>query len=146
MSHSLTRPISIENENQRGIEVITSATAKSDSSTIGLASIDGFDSNVLLTRAERCQSRSLRRPHLERDREHTGRWDVSRCDTQLHISERVIVGGLSEVFDYFFLLQNPTLLVSACLLQGRHQLRPAELSGRGSVCVVSPSSLQLSGW
>lgn len=95
-SHRLTRPISIENENQKGIEALISATAESDFSTIDPASIDGFDSSVLLTRAERSQSRSLSRLHLERDPGYTGRWDGSRCDTQLHISEEVIVGGLSE--------------------------------------------------
>ncbi|KAH8998779.1 hypothetical protein EDB86DRAFT_3146059 [Lactarius hatsudake] len=45
MSHPPTRPISIEDENQRGIEVIISATEELDSSTLGPASIDGFDSN-----------------------------------------------------------------------------------------------------
>ncbi|KAH9043682.1 hypothetical protein EDB85DRAFT_2138387 [Lactarius pseudohatsudake] len=45
MSHPPTRPFSIEDENQRGIEVIISATAELDSSTIGPASIDSFDSN-----------------------------------------------------------------------------------------------------
>jgi hypothetical protein len=144
--HQPTRPISIEDENQRGIKVIISATAESDSSTIDPASIDGSDSNVLLTRAERCQSRSLRRPHLERDQAYTGRWDASTCNAQLHISEQVVVGGLSEVFAYFFLLQNPTVLVSVCLLQGRHQLRPAELSGHWSVCAVSLTPLRFSGW
>ncbi|KAI9454891.1 hypothetical protein BJY52DRAFT_699722 [Lactarius psammicola] len=124
MAHPLTRPISIEDENERGIEVITSATAKSDISTICLASVDSSDSNVLLTRAERCQSRSLRRPHLERDRGYTGRWDVSRCNTRSHISEKVIVGGP----------------------EGRYQLCPAELSGHGSVYAMSPSSLRFSGW
>ena len=105
MSHSPTHPISIEEENQRGIKVILCAIVESDSSSIGRASIDDSDSNVLLTRAERCQSRSLRRPHLERDRRDTGQWDVSRCNTQSHISENVIVGGLSEVFEFVFLFQ-----------------------------------------
>lgn len=144
MSHPPTRPISIEDENQRGIEVVISATAELDSSTIGPASIDGFDSNVLLTRAERCQSRSLHKPHLERDRGYAGQWEVSSFDPQLHISKKVIAGGLSEVFDYFLLLQNPTLLVSVCLLQGRHQLRP-EPSGHGPVYTLSPNSLRFSG-
>lgn len=146
MSHSPTHPISIEEENQRGIKVILCAIVESDSSSIGRASIDDSDSNVLLTRAERCQSRSLRRPHLERDRRDTGQWDVSRCNTQSHISENVIVGGLSEVFEFVFLFQNPIVLVSACLLQGRHQLRPAELSGHGSVCMVLSFALLFSGW
>ncbi|KAI9445387.1 hypothetical protein H4582DRAFT_1915146 [Lactarius indigo] len=96
MSHPPTRPISIEDENQRGIEVIMSATGKSDSSTIGPASIDGFDANVLLTRAERCQYRSLYRPHQDRDRGYTGQWEVRRCNPQLHISKKVIIGGLEE--------------------------------------------------
>lgn len=144
--HPLTHPISIEDENQRRIEVIMSATGESDSSAIVPASIGDSDSNVLLTRAERCPSRSQHRPHLERDHKYTGRWDVSGCDTQLHISKKVVVGNLSEVFDYFFLLQNATVLASVCLLQGRHQSRPAEHSGHGSVCAGSPSPYLSSGW
>jgi hypothetical protein len=146
MSHPLTRPISIEEENQRGIKVILCATAESDSSTIDHASMDGSDSNVLLTRAERCQSRSLRKPHVERDRGCTGQWDVGRCNTQSHISEKAIVSGVSEVFDCFCLFQDPTVLVSVCLLQGRHQSHPAKLSGRGSVGEVSSTSPLFSGW
>ncbi|KAH9082274.1 hypothetical protein EDB83DRAFT_630539 [Lactarius deliciosus] len=142
MSRPPTRPISIEDENQRGIEVIISATAELDSSTLGPASIDGFDSNVLLTRAERCQSRSLHKPHLERDRGYAGQGEVSSLNPRLHISEKVIA-CLSEVFDYFLLLQSPTLLVSVCLLQGRHQLRP-ELSGHGPVNTLSSNSLRFS--
>jgi hypothetical protein len=142
----LTRPVSIEEENQRGMEIILCATAESDSSAIDRASMDSSDSNVLLTREERRQSRSLRRPYLERDREHTGQCDVSTCNPQLHISENVIVGNLSEVFDCFFLFQNPTILVSVCMLQGWHQLHPAELSAHGSACVLSYSSRLSSGW
>lgn len=97
----LTRPISIEEENQRGMKVILCAAAESDSPAVDHASMDGSGSNVLLTRAERRQSRSLRRPHLERDRGRTGQWDVSTCNTQLHISENVIVGCLSEVLTTF---------------------------------------------
>ncbi|KAH9056954.1 hypothetical protein EDB87DRAFT_1686669 [Lactarius vividus] len=92
MSRPPTRPISIEDENQRGIEVIISAAAELDSSTIGPALIDSFDSNVLLTRAERCQSRSLHKPHLERDCGYT-QWEVGSFNPQLH---KVIADGLSE--------------------------------------------------
>ncbi|KAF8273826.1 hypothetical protein EI94DRAFT_1715006 [Lactarius quietus] len=58
---------------------------------------------------------------------------------------KVIAGGLSEVFDCFFLFPNPTVLVSGRLLQGRHQSLPAELSDH-SASVVSSSSLLISGW
>lgn len=147
LSHRLTLPISIEEEDQRRANVILCATAESDSSTID-ASMDGSDSNVLLTRAERCQSRSLRKPHVELDRGCTGQWDVGSCNTvtQAHMSEKAIVSGVSEVFDCFFLFQDPTVLVSVCLFQGRYWPHPAKLSGRGSVGEVLSTSLLFSGW
>ena len=116
------------------MKVILCAAAESDFSVIHHESMDGSNSNVLLTRAERLQSRSLRKPHPERDHRHTGQWDVNTCNTQLHISENVTVGGLSEVFNYFFLFQNPTILVPVCMLQGRDQLHPTKLGAHASAC------------
>ena len=130
----LARPVSIEEDNQRGMKVILCAVAESDFSVNYHDSMDGSNSNVLLTRAERHQSRSLRKPHPERDHRLTGQWDVSTCSTQSHISGNVTVGGLSEVFNCLFLFQNPTILVSACILQGRDQLHPAKLGAHGSAC------------
>ena len=142
----LTLPASIEEENQRGMKVILCAAAESYPSTINHDSMDGSDTNVLLTRAERRQSMSRRKPHLERDLRHTVQCDASTCSTQSHISENVTVSGLSEVLDCFFLFQNPTILVSVCMLQGRHQFHPAKISAHGSTCALSPSSHLFSGW
>jgi len=101
MSHLLTRPICIEDDNQRGVEVIKSATAELDSSAFDSTSIEGSDSNVLLTRAERHQYKSLGVPQTERGRGYAGRGDATRCDTHLHSSKNV-VGSLSEVFTLRF--------------------------------------------
>jgi hypothetical protein len=99
----LTHPISIEEENQRMLGVISSTLPKLNSIAVDLGSLDCRNTNVLLTRAERHRSKSLRKPLLERVSGRAGRSDGGDCTAQSQTSELSIVDRPSEVLTRCFM-------------------------------------------
>ena len=92
----LTRPITIEEENQRMLRAISRTPPKLNSVTVDPGSFNYGNTDVLLTRAERHRSRSLYGPLLERVSGHAVRLDCG-CTAQSPTSEKSIVDCPSEV-------------------------------------------------
>jgi hypothetical protein len=110
----LAHPISIEEENQRMLQAISSTPPKLDSVAVDLGSLDNGNTNVLLTRAERHRSRSLRGPLLE-GLSGAGRPDDGGYTTQPQTSEQLIADRPSEVLTRFSILPSRTQLGSGWL-------------------------------
>jgi hypothetical protein len=104
----LTHPISIEEENQRMLQEISSTLPKLIPIAVDLGSLDCGNANVLLTRAERHRSKSLREPLLERVSGREVRSDGGDCTAQSQTAERSIVDRPSEVLTRCFMLPSLT--------------------------------------
>lgn len=104
----LTHPISIGEENQRMLQAISIAPPKLNPVAVDLGSFDNVDSNVLLTRAERHRSRSLREPRLERVSGRAGRPDGGGYAAESQSSGRSNIDRPSEVLTKFSRLASRT--------------------------------------
>ena len=91
----LTHPVSIEEEDQRKLQVYLKYTANLHFVIDHLSPLGV--SNVLLTRAERHRSGVLPGSRLETNYGHAGRWNGGDCAAQSQGGERLDVDHPSEV-------------------------------------------------
>lgn len=93
---SLTRPVSIEEESQRSLQVFLKSLTDIGFVTVDPSPSDGELLNVLSTREERLRSR-LRRTQLKRTYDHAGLWDGDGCIAQAQSPGRSKVDSPPEV-------------------------------------------------
>jgi hypothetical protein len=147
---SLTQPISIEEENQRKLQVFLKSLTDIDFVTVDPSPSDCELSNALPTREERLRSR-LRRTQLKRTYDHAGLRDGDGCtvqsqspgrsnvDSPSEVSRHLASGNLVCSADQLSFIQNnnhgqstePDLVDSDALVRGRALLsEPSEGEGR----------------
>jgi len=93
----LTRPISVEEEDQLVLRAVLKSPKNLGSNTDGFSPLNCGVSNVLLTRAERHKSWLPSRTHLDADCDNGTKWDRGSCSAQPQNPERMTIDSPSEV-------------------------------------------------
>ena len=103
---SLAQSVSIEEENQRKLQVFLKPLTDIDFVTVDPSLSDCELSNVLSTREEKLGSK-LRRTQLKRTYDHAGLWDGDGCTVQLQSPGRSNIDSPSEVSWHLITLSAP---------------------------------------